>query len=233
MQPDFSPWGEIDWCETLIPGMEMVATPSHDGIMVSREASILLSPAARKCGFWAGGCLCFEEDAAENIVLRELLDQKLWQIPNGFKTLRPLRRILTGISRPAARTIGAPEPPGFKKRPNSPSAPIPPQGGKPMRQIAKSILLRLTAEEYAHLKATADAAGLKLEPMLRQLILGVELRPRPPDEYTALLRELSAIGNNVNQIAYWANARKYVSNAEIQEAAALVREAFALVKEAL
>ena len=102
-----------------------------------------------------------------------------------------------------------------------------------MRQIAKSILLRLTAEEYPHLKATADAAGLKLEPMLRQLILGVELRPRPPDEYTALLRELSAIGNNVNQIAYWANARKYVSNAEIQEAAALVREAFALVKEAL
>lgn len=102
-----------------------------------------------------------------------------------------------------------------------------------MRQIAKSILLRLTAEEYAHLKATADAAGLKLEPMLRQLILGVELRPRPPDEYTALLRELSAIGNNVNQIAYWANARKYVSNAEIQEATALVRKAFTLVKEAL
>lgn len=102
-----------------------------------------------------------------------------------------------------------------------------------MRQIAKSILLRLTAEEYAHLKATADAAGSKLEPMLRQLILGVELRPRPPDEYTALLRELSAIGNNVNQIAYWANARKYVSNSEIQEAAALVRKAFTLVKEAL
>lgn len=102
-----------------------------------------------------------------------------------------------------------------------------------MRQIAKSILLRLTAEEYAHLKATADAAGLKLEPMLRQLILGVELRPRPPDEYTALLRELSAIGNNVNQIAYWANARKYISNSEIQEAAALVREAFRLVKESL
>ena len=102
-----------------------------------------------------------------------------------------------------------------------------------MRQIAKSILLRLTAEEYAHLKATADAAGLKLEPMLRQLILGVELRPRPPDEYTALLRELAAIGNNVNQIAYWANARKYVSNSEIQEAAALVRKAFTLVKEAL
>lgn len=81
MRPDFSPWGEIDWSETLMPGMEMVATPSHGGIMVSQEASVLLSPAARKCGFWAGGYLCFEEDADENIVLRELLDQKLWQIP--------------------------------------------------------------------------------------------------------------------------------------------------------
>lgn len=102
-----------------------------------------------------------------------------------------------------------------------------------MRQIAKSILLRLTAEEYAHLQTQANIAGLKLEPMLRQLILGVELRPRPPDTYAALLRELSAIGNNVNQIAYWVNARKYVSSTEIQEAAVLIREAFALVKEAL
>ena len=102
-----------------------------------------------------------------------------------------------------------------------------------MRQIAKSILLRLAAEEYAHLQAQANIAGLKLEPMLRQLILGVELRPRPPDTYAALLRELSAIGNNVNQIAYWANARKYVSSTEIQEAAVLVREAHQLVKEAL
>ena len=232
MQPDFSPWGEIDWCETLIPGMEMVATPSHDGIMVSREASIFPLP-QENAAFGQAGIFALKRMRLKTLSCGNCWIKSCGRFPNGFKTLRPLRRILTGISRPAARTIGAPEPPGFKKRPNSPSAPLPPQGGKPMRQIAKSILLRLTAEEYAHLKATADAAGLKLEPMLRQLILGVELRPRPPDEYTALLRELSAIGNNVNQIAYWANARKYVSNAEIQEAAALVREAFALVKEAL
>lgn len=53
--------------------------------MVSREASIMLTPAARKCGHWQGGYLCFEEDADENIVLRELLDQKLWQIPDRIK----------------------------------------------------------------------------------------------------------------------------------------------------
>lgn len=85
MNPDFSPWGEIDWSETLIPGVEMVATPSHGGIMVSREAAVMLTPAARKCGSWQGGYLCFEEDADENIVLRELLDQNLWQIPERIK----------------------------------------------------------------------------------------------------------------------------------------------------
>lgn len=85
MAPETSPWGEIDWSETLAPGFEMVATPSHGGIMVSRDASFKLSSAARKCGFWSGGYLCFEEDVDENVVLRELLDKKLWPIPERIK----------------------------------------------------------------------------------------------------------------------------------------------------
>lgn len=44
----------------------------------------------------------------------------------------------------------------------------------------KTITLRLNADEYAHLQAQAGASGLKMEPLLRQLIMGVELRPRPP-----------------------------------------------------
>ncbi len=102
-----------------------------------------------------------------------------------------------------------------------------------MRQNVKSVLLRLSAEEYAHLKATAETAGLKVEPTVRKLIMGVQLRPRPPDEYAALLRELSAIGNNINQIAYWANARKGISDAEVRDAISLVRRAWELVKETL
>ena len=66
----------------------------------------------------------------------------------------------------------------------------------------KTITLRLNAREHAHLREQADTTGLKMEPLIRQLILGVELRPRPPDTYAALLRELSAIGNNVNQLAH-------------------------------
>ena len=59
----------------------------------------------------------------------------------------------------------------------------------------KTITLRLDAAHYARLTETARTAGLKIEPMLRQLIMGVNLRPRPPDTYAALLRELNAIGN--------------------------------------
>lgn len=97
----------------------------------------------------------------------------------------------------------------------------------------KTITLRLNANEYAHLKQQAEATGLKMEPLLRHLILGVQLRPRPPDTYAALLRELSAIGNNVNQLAHQANARGEASRAEISEAALLVRQAIRLVKDTL
>ena len=64
-------------------------------------------------------------------------------------------------------------------------------------------------------------------------ILGAQLRPRPPDTYAALLRELSAIGNNVNQLAHQANARDEASKEEISEAARLVRQAVRLVKDTL
>lgn len=97
----------------------------------------------------------------------------------------------------------------------------------------KTITLRLNDKEYAHLKELSDTAGLKMEPTLRKLVMGVELRPRPPDTYAVLLQELSAIGNNVNQIAHTANARKDVTRAEIDEAAKLVRQAWRLVKDTL
>lgn len=75
--------------------------------------------------------------------------------------------------------------------------------------------------------------GLSVSVLIRKLIAGVQLRPRPPGEYTRLLRELSAIGNNINQIAYWANARKSIHEAEIVDAMQLVRKAWELVKNGL
>ena len=102
-----------------------------------------------------------------------------------------------------------------------------------MPRSFKTITLRLDANEYAHLREQAEITGLKMEPMIRHLILGVKLRPRPPDTYAALLRELSAIGNNINQLAHQANARGGAVKKEIDEAALLVQQAFRLVRETL
>ena len=102
-----------------------------------------------------------------------------------------------------------------------------------MRKRNRHVSVWMNEREYRHLKEQAELAGLGIDPFIRNLVAGIQIRPCPPDACAALLRELSAIGNNVNQIAYWANATKGVGKAEIAEAAALVRKAWRLVKDTL
>ena len=102
-----------------------------------------------------------------------------------------------------------------------------------MRKRNRHVSVWMNEQEYRHLKRQAEVAGMGMDPFIRSLVLGIQLRPRPPDTYAALLRELSAIGNNVNQIAHNTNASKSASPAEIDEAVKLVRQAWRLVKETL
>ena len=102
-----------------------------------------------------------------------------------------------------------------------------------MRKREHFIGLWLSEMEYKHLQKQCSLSGLNASALLRNSIMGVNIRPKPPDTYAALLRELSAIGNNVNQIAYWANARKNINQAELAETAALVRKAWHLVKDTM
>ena len=84
-QPEWSPWGKVQDCDVLCPGIFMVFTASHGGTMVAHEMTPVLSSAALKCGIRENGWLCFEEDSEECIVFRELLDKKLWEIPERIK----------------------------------------------------------------------------------------------------------------------------------------------------
>ena len=89
-----------------------------------------------------------------------------------------------------------------------------------MREIAKRISLRLDSAEYEHLKQLSADTGLKMEPVLRRLIVGAE-RPRPPDELPELLRQLSGMAVNINQIAKVANARGFVRMEDIDRIKAM------------
>jgi hypothetical protein len=84
-KPTASPWGEVQTCDTLCPGVFLVSTASHGGTMVARDMESMLSSAAKRCGERRNGFLCFEEDCQEAVVMRELLDKGLWDIPDRIK----------------------------------------------------------------------------------------------------------------------------------------------------
>ena len=93
------------------------------------------------------------------------------------------------------------------------------------------ICLRLSQEEKTLLENRARCCGLSKTAYLRRLILGAEVRALPSQEIKALRTEIHHIGNNINQIAYWANAQKSTQEEDLRRAAALAYEAARLVKE--
>lgn len=103
----------------------------------------------------------------------------------------------------------------------------------PMRTRNHRVNFWLNDRELAHLKQQVEQSGLSMEGLIRSLIMGVEVRSKPPEQYAALLQNLSAIGNNINQIAHIANGQKYIRQAELDEAIKLVWEAWRLVKDTL
>lgn len=71
----------------------------------------------------------------------------------------------------------------------------------------------LNPNEAKRLESCSKKSGLSRESYLRLLINGYEPKVLPPLEYHALIRELNAIGNNLNQIAAHANATKHIDKA--------------------
>ena len=80
------------------------------------------------------------------------------------------------------------------------------------------ILFRLTREEAARFRKWVKKSGLSQEAYLRQLIEGCTPRESPPADYFTFMRELRAVGNNLNQIAQKANALGLIDAAHYDEA---------------
>ena len=75
--------------------------------------------------------------------------------------------------------------------------------------------VRVSDEEYSAIKEQAAATGLSVSTYIRSLAKGTVLKVRPPETYINILRQLSAIGNNINQIAKVANSCARVRQEDI------------------
>jgi hypothetical protein len=65
----------------------------------------------------------------------------------------------------------------------------------------KVVPVRLSAAERHILGEKATVAGVSISSLIRQAALSMRLKPRPPKMDADAMRELAAIGNNLNQLA--------------------------------
>ena len=78
-----------------------------------------------------------------------------------------------------------------------------------MRKRNVQILFRLTEEETEYLCSLAERAGHSRQALLQSMVMGYRLCEKPDPEFYKIMRELSAIGNRINQLAAKANALNF------------------------
>lgn len=76
------------------------------------------------------------------------------------------------------------------------------------RRIKKQIWLN-DEEDYI-LKTRSEAVGMNASDYIRKLLVGYKPKEKPSEEFYVAIKNIRAIGNNINQIARMANARGVV-----------------------
>ena len=88
-----------------------------------------------------------------------------------------------------------------------------------MRKRNVQILFRLTEEEAEQLNELVRKSGRSKEAFLRETVKGYRLCEKPDPEFYKMMRELSAIGNRINQLAVKANALGFIDTPMLREEA--------------
>ena len=94
-----------------------------------------------------------------------------------------------------------------------------------MNKRIYEIKVRLAADEMAYLNQLVAASGLSRETYLRMVISGVVPKEAPPPDFWAMMRELHAIGNNLNQIAMNAHVLNAIDAKHYDDSVLLFEEA--------
>lgn len=90
---------------------------------------------------------------------------------------------------------------------------------------------RLNEKEHRRLKRRAKSCGLSMSGYIRQIINGYKPRESPPADYFAMTRELKEIGNNLNQLAFVANATGLIDAAAYYEQVVRLRDSLRRIEK--
>lgn len=79
-----------------------------------------------------------------------------------------------------------------------------------MRKRTVSKHYRFTPEEAADIRSKAQRTCLSERALISLLVKGFEPREKPDERFFEAMREMSAIGNNINQLAKKANSLNFI-----------------------
>lgn len=88
-----------------------------------------------------------------------------------------------------------------------------------MKNRTVDLHIRLTVEEASELKRKAKMCRITQSALIRILLNGYEPRQAPDERFYKAMRQLSAIGNNLNQLAKKANSLDLLDGAEYKRQA--------------
>ena len=90
---------------------------------------------------------------------------------------------------------------------------------KKMRKRNIQKIVRLSRDEAQDLQKKAKKACLSEAGLIRLLLRGYEPREKPDERFYDVMRELSAIGNNINQLAAKANTLGFADATQLKKEA--------------
>ncbi len=99
-----------------------------------------------------------------------------------------------------------------------------------MRKRNNPVQIYLNDSELSKLKALCAATGLTHSVLIRKMISETKIKERPNVDFFDLRQAIDRIGNNLNQIAHWANANGGISEETTAEALKLMKEVKATIR---
>jgi len=100
-----------------------------------------------------------------------------------------------------------------------------------MMNKTQKLTIRLSDSEFKKIDKRSKACGLTKSAYVRQLVAGYKPKESPHADYFSMTRELKEIGNNLNQLAFIANATGLIDEVAYHENIVFLKEALRRIEQ--